>query len=909
MDAAASRQDERQDEGRNAPAPPLDHGGPVARAFRPMDDAALERAPFALFADRARETPDAPAVADEATRLTYGALHALARALAGEVCARVPRGTPVAVALPNGALAPAAILALLACGRPGVMLDLESPAARLADILAHSGAAAIVVDRASAALLAQVAPDLPRIDMEALAASGPGNEAAPSDLAPTGADEVAVIVYTSGSTGRPKGVAHRGRLLNRAAQNEINAFHLDAGDRVLQLFAPAVYRSFQDTLAALFAGAALDMVDLKRQGLQALARAASERGATILNTLPQVLRRLASLDHPAGTFASVRIVALGGDRVFGSDVALFRRAFPRDAFLYLHLGASEADKYAHVFIGADTGVPEGVLPAGHLLPGMTVRLEDEAGHAVPEGAPGAVVLESCYLAHSYWRDSARTAAAFRPAPDGSGRVRFRIGDLARFEGGVLHYLGRDDRMVKVRGNRVDLTEVESAIRSHPDVMETAVIARRLEGDAAVIAYVVPRSADGLDPAGLEAFVAERLPPAMRPAEIHLRARLPALPNQKLDLLALEAEDRALAAAPPAPLDAPEGEAGAGGPEGAARAAWTRLLGAEAWTRGLPWQEAGGDSLKAMELVMRLERALGRPVPVSVLLPHSTPQDLVRALAAADGAAPAGMVLFLLPGAAGPIMGQAAYARALQGEIDLRILDYPAIDPESPRIVPLAETAEHVLAQISAQDPGGALRIAGYSYGGYLALEVAARLAAQGREIAFLALIDTPAPPGGGEKTAGTAATDRHLAARFAEVNASIGMKKRVLNALARGYMAGAYALVRHGWMKPLSRAIGLLDKTGHARARMFLWWHVTHMARRASVLDHAPKPYGGRIFLLRVRDEPGLPTQEDYGWRRHCPDVSVAYVDGLHDTVFAAVNVTSLDRALRAALAEAARPG
>lgn len=911
-----NRSDEKEDTAPVAPAPPIDFGGPVVRPFRRMEEAALGVPPFALFEEVARAHPERVAVEDDGLTLTYGALHGLALRLAREVAGAAPRGTPVALALPNSALAPAALLAALATGRPSVMLDLDSPDFRLAEILEHAGATAVMVDGPRARDLARVAPHLRQIDVSAALAEDPAGVGAPElQEAPTQPGEVALIVYTSGSTGQPKGIAHRADFLVRAAQSHINGLHIAKTDRLLQLFAPAVLRSVQDTLGALLSGASLDVVDLKRQGLQEIARATGERGATIVNTLPQVLRSLLSLHHPPGTFASMRIVALGGDRVFGTDVALFRSAFPDTCLLYLHLGSSESDKYAHQFIGPQTSVPDGLLSAGHLVPGMDVRLDDEAGRPVPAGTPGRVILESRHLAHSYWRDPERTAAAFKDL--GDGRVAFHIGDVARFDAdGVLHYIGRDDRMVKVRGNRVDLTEVETAIRAHPGVTEAAVLPRRLPGDAAIIAFVVPRPGSGLDREGLAAHLMARLPPAMQPAEILLREHLPALPNLKLDLKALEREVEEMDLAPAeagdeAPAASPAETAPSSPLEALVREGWTRLLPAATWDEERSWREAGGDSLKAMELVMRLERALGRPVPVSVLLPDFRPRDLMVALAEhLDNAAEAPRadgrpILWLLPGAAGPIMHQAAYARAVADKIDLRILDYPPIDPADPRVVPLGPTLDFVRAQIPDGDPETPLLLAGYSYGGYLAVELALRLMAEGRAVAFLGVIDSPPLPKSGGGGASVRAADAHLAEKFAEMDTSLGLGKRALNAIARAYMDGAYQLVRRGWLKPLSRAIGLVGQAGRESARDFLWWHVTHMARRASMLEHEPSAYPGRIFLFRVKDEPGRATPEDYAWGRYGAAVSVAYVDGLHDTVFAPQNVGSFDRALRAALAEA----
>jgi thioesterase domain-containing protein len=438
------------------------------------------------------------------------------------------------------------------------------------------------------------------------------------------------------------------------------------------------------------------------------------------------------------------------------------------------------------------------------------------------------------------------------------------------------------------------------------VIEAAVIGRRLEGDVAVIAYAIPRPGATVSPP-LSSWLAEYLPAPKRPQEVHLVGALPMLSNFKPDLRALEAVDRERAAtAAPTRLDAAPGDLGL---VDAVKTAWCQMLPAASWDENRSWEASGGDSLKGLELVMHLELLTKRRLPVEILLRETTPQQLIAnvALVAAGDTLPSPLpgitserpVAFLLPGAAGPIAGQVEFVRSLADQFDFRILNYPSPDPTVPRIIPVEEVLAKVSTELERDFPEQPLRLLGYSYGGYLAVDLARRFALAGRQVEFVGVVDAPPLPGSGPAESGMNHPDRHIERLFVGLWQTV--PKRIVGAVVRSYLKLAYWLVRHGSLTVLARLVLLIGSLGYARAQLFLWWHVTHMSRRASLLEYLPNSYPGKLWLFRVPDDPSRPLPEDYGWRRYCKELTVNWIEGEHETVFAARHVPTLSSVVRAA--------
>ncbi|MCE6995222.1 amino acid adenylation domain-containing protein [Saccharothrix sp. S26] len=460
------------------------------------------------IADQTARTPDATAVVYDDVTLTYAELDRRSTALAHKL-----RGhAVVAVAVPRSAELMVALLGVLKAGAAYLPLDLDYPADRVEFMLADSGATTVV---------------------------------RPEDCADTGAprgelpaphpDQPAYLIYTSGSTGRPKGVVvtHRA-IVNRLAWMQ-HEYRLSADDRVLQKTPSSFDVSVWEFFWALCEGAAVVLAkpDGHRDPAY-LADLVRRERITTLHFVPSMLAAFLTVPevHEDATWsASLRRAFSSGEALTG-DVAARWRALTAVPLHNLYGPTEAAVDVTHFEYD---GAPDPAVPIGRPVWNTRLHVLDPFLRPVPAGVPGELYLAGVQLALGYHGRRALTAERFVANPFGEpGERMYRTGDLVvRRRDGVLVYLGRTDRQVKVRGNRIELGEVESALVKLPGVARAAVIAR----DGQLLAYVTPADVD-LD--AVRAGIADALPAAMVPHAVVALPDLPLTPSGKLDQNALPA---------------------------------------------------------------------------------------------------------------------------------------------------------------------------------------------------------------------------------------------------------------------------------------------------------------------------------------------------------------------------------
>ncbi len=562
------------------------------------------------IAELARRAPEAVAAAFGDTALSYGELDRRANRLARHLLRRgVEPGWRVGLAVERSPEILVGILGIWKSGAAYVPLDAEYPADRLRWIAEDAGlrlvvAGAAVLERLPLAGIAAVRLDADGAEIARESAAGP-----PRVIAP---ELPAYVIYTSGSTGRPKGVVvpHGGLPNLAAAQSRLFGVH--PGSRVLQFASPSFDASVSEIGMALWAGATLVLSPreslLPGPGLAALLR---EQMVTTVTLPPSALAVLPQEDLPALETLVVAGEACAIDlaRRWGAGRRLFNAYGPTETTVCATAG---------LWDGGDR------LPLGRPLAGMEVRLLDGWGNPVPAGVPGEICVSGRGLAQGYLGLPERTAERFMPHPGAErpGERLYRTGDLGRLGAdGTLELLGRIDRQVKVRGVRVEPGEVEVSLRSHPGVLDAAVVARPdTAGGMGLVACVVARE-QGVAAAELRGFLRDRLPEALVPARYVFLAALPLTPNGKVDRDAL---------AGPGSLERPV----AGAP--AFRGPTEELLaGIFAEVLGLPavgpldsFFDLGGHSLLATRVTSRAQVAFGVELPLRDLFDHPS----VRALA-------------------------------------------------------------------------------------------------------------------------------------------------------------------------------------------------------------------------------------------------------------------------------------
>jgi len=682
---------------------------------------------------RAAAQPDKVAVDDGATAVTFGTLAARAGALAK---ALAPFQAPIGILLPLSTDYIVAVVAMLIAGKTYVPMDEGFPAKRNQRIASHSGMTAVVVSGHTAAAMQALDAEVRCIVMPP-----PETIALTVEAAPTDDDHVLTIFYTSGSTGEPKGVCHSEQGLLYDIRHFIEESGLGPGDCHSLLFSPSVSISNRDIFGALLSGAKLAIVDLKQLGLAAATQAMRAMDVTVLHTVPSAFRALFGSGQPeaAALAQRIRLVRLNGDRVTLRDVALYRAVFPRRSRLALDIATTETRPYAAWLVDHDTPLERPLVPVGYLRPDLHVALIGEDRSPVADGAIGEIVVASKGLSAGYWRDAALTAAKFVPSVRNPGMREYHTGDFGRLlPDGLLEFVGRRDRQVKVRGNTVNLGEIEAVIGAHPAITEAAVIARSDGLETRPIAYCIYNGGDAGD--AIRDWCRAHLPAALCPAEIVRIDALPKLPTEKVDLLELQRLDaeRPTTAAPDAPR----------GAQDAVEQAWRDRLGQDAVAQDLAFEDAGGDSLQGMLLLLAIERRLGRALPNGILDARTRPSDLKARIAALEAGAPARgpasrPTLFFFPGIFGADFGSVRLARLFGAHFNFVLLDYRNAAPDFIGPVERETVFRDFEEAFEAEGRPARAWLVGYSFAGRIAAEAARRLIERGIAVEFVCVIDGP----------------------------------------------------------------------------------------------------------------------------------------------------------------------
>ncbi|MFE6286377.1 amino acid adenylation domain-containing protein [Streptomyces sp. NPDC057877] len=702
---------------------------------------------------QAVRTPDATALVYGDVCLTYGELNRRANRLAHHLrdLGAVP-GAVVAVSVPRSAELVVALLAVLKSGAAYLPLDPDYPAPRLAYMLGDAAPVCAIADRADRLPESDGVPvvALDGLDVSARPWVNPARALTPA--------HPAYVIYTSGSTGHPKGVVVPHRAIDNRLRWMQHAYPLDGADRVLQKTPSSFDVSVWEFFWPLREGAALVVAEPGGHKDPAyLARVIREQAVTVCHFVPSMLQVFLTAPEAADRGRALRRVFVSGEALPRDTAHAFARALP-DTELHNLYGPTEAavDVTYHACRPQDSGP----VPIGRPVWNTRLYVLDAALQPCPPGVPGELHLAGVQLADGYLGRAELTASRFVADPFGpAGGRMYRTGDLARWtEDGEVEYLGRTDHQVKLRGQRVELGEIEAALAARPGVDGACALVHQDR----LVGYVTGTA----DPAAVRAALARELPEHMVPAAVIPLDAFPLSPNGKLDRREL-----------PAPVFA--GDEGARRPANAREAALTRLfaevLDVERAGPDEAFFDLGGTSLLAVRLVTRVREEFGVELTIGSLFEAPTPAALATRLDAAGPAAgdaldvvlplraegdrpplfaihPAGGIAWCYAGLAarlGP--GQPVYgvqARGLTGTEPL------------PRT--LQEEAADYAGRIRELCPRGPYRLLGWSVGGVLAHTVAVLLQEAGEEVELLALLDAfpaeqwrdrPAPEEGDALTA------------------------------------------------------------------------------------------------------------------------------------------------------------
>jgi len=514
---------------RRSPYLPPDFNGPADVPFDPPPANFTEAPIFALFEAAAVRDPSACALVSGLAQISYGALRRHALALAQRIDALAPPDAPVAILLEHSADAVVGLLACLAARRIALVLNAGHPLERNAAILRDAAAAAVVVAAGGPCPAGSPAA----VPIAPITADPPEPCATWQPPAPAPPDAPAIVLYTSGSAGRPKGIVLSQFGMLYRVQRNIAGAHLNRADRMLPLSALSSVNGCSYILAILLAGGTLVQPSLTSpRNLRAVIQ--SER-ITALIGLPRLLDMLVTSDaHEPLT--SLRMVRPTGEGMRQSELAALRAALPRHCHINITYGMTEASVthwwVPHGFTGSDA-----LLPVGYPCDGIDFVIIGTGGEPIADGAVGEIVVRSRVVALGEFIGGRCVPGRISPCPTDPTRRVFATGDLVRMRpDGMLQFVARGDRQIKVNGQRVEPAEIEETMRRFPGVAEAIIITEGTDDSHVLLGFVVPTP--GTDPQqlhrALRDALRQHLPGIMRPSRLIMLDRLPRLPSGKVD---------------------------------------------------------------------------------------------------------------------------------------------------------------------------------------------------------------------------------------------------------------------------------------------------------------------------------------------------------------------------------------
>lgn len=650
---------------------------------------------------------------------------------------------------------------------------------------------------------------------------------------------LAYVMFTSGSTGLPKAAMIEHGGMENHLDAKIQALGLTSEDRVAHTAPPTFDISVWQFLAALAVGGRVEFIP--DADLPDVLRVVAERECSILEVVPSLLRLL--LEREALPLPRLRWLIPTGEALTPELARRWLRRYPTIPMLNAYGPTECSDDVTHAVIDREPPPGTTVMPIGLPIPGVRLSLLDGELHV------GGVAV-----GRGYRHDPERTAQAFVPDPEQPGMRLYRTGDLARQRpDGAWEYLGRRDHQVKLHGIRVELGEIEALLAEHPAVRQAAAA---LFQERLVVYF-----AGELAPEELKRFAAARLPASLVPTQLIALPALPLTPNGKLDRQAL-----------PAPPEIPADEAVAEDLlEQGLMNLFQELTGHPVGATD-DFFELGGDSLKAIELVVHVEQHYGKSLAPAVLAEDSTPRRLAARLREGGEAWPTvvrlqpgeGVPLLLVPGAGGSVV----YLRPLARRLSLPVLGLtpPGLDGVTEPFSSVAQLARHLVSAVREVCPRGPYRLAGHSLGAWTAYEMACLL---GEEVQALAVLDMPARVWGMD--------DRWM--------------PRVLKDLTR-HIFGEEVEVSGTPDEQLEQLTSRLEES-HLRG-------LTRMFRAEHAMEHRPEGhFPGTLHLLRT--DHFSPLGPQWGWEKRAARVVVRFIPGDHMSLTADPEVAAiLDEIMRA---------
>lgn len=853
------------------------------------DPSAIWNGPFADYPrhrplhewieDKAALQPEKIAVIFGGDFITYAQLNGAANQLAGFLLSSgVGGGDVVGLLADRSPQMLVSLIAILKAGAAYIPLDPEYPEQRISYMLENAAAKAVLAEKKYEGGFSYATRVFILEEALQLAATYSTQDIR---LTVTGND-LAYIIYTSGSTGRPKGVmiehANVVNLLLHLRDKGIIQSH----DKLLAITTISFDIAVLELFLPLIAGAQVVLTESKvsRDGFALLELVRREQ-ISIMQATPVTWRIMLA----AGWEERADLTILCCGEALPMDLAA--KLLPRCRRLFNYYGPTETTIYS---TGTEILSTDTVITIGYPVANTQVYILDETMKPLPPGAAGELYIGGDGVGRGYVHMPGLTAERFVDDPFSKQAPckLFRTGDLGKWmDDGKIYLMGRIDQQIKIRGYRIEPGEIEACLLSEPGVNDAVVIAREdMPGNQQLVAYIIPSNITADHTEDIQQWkkkIQQCVPDFMVPHEYVVMPAFPLLPNGKVNRKELPKPGRR----PHMPVDT-NGERNTGIEKMIARI-WAEVLDMDEVGVDENFFDLGGHSLIAVQIMARLERATGKRLPIAALFEAPTVRQLSYYLESGDipslwealvpikphGSKPP---LYIVHGDGLNVMVFNSIPKYMDADQPLFGLQPKGLNGVDMPDESMEEIAAYYIAGILEHNPHGPYFLAGYSFGGIVAFEMAKQLEAKGHKVKLLAMFDT------------NVGNIQYAGPFMQRLLKKIGLQLPKLLFIANSLVKYPRNVIEYQWFVAKRKWQSLLAKTGIGTTaetdqvplheRQIIEKHLS------AYKNYRMTPYAGKIDLFRVQQRVYFLDDPVYlGWKRMAKSgVAIHQVPGDHRT-------------------------
>lgn len=704
-----------------------------------------------LFEEQVLKTPDNIALIRHELSLTYGQLNERANILARHLIENgIQKGSNVGLIVTRDFNMVIGMYAILKAGAAYIPIDPEYPADRQKYILSQSSASQVLVD--SDYPVIDLISDLTIINLSKADIRNTNNTNLQTSIQSW---QLAYTIYTSGSTGVPKGVMIEHHSVVNLILWVNKTFNIGTSDRVLFITSMCFDLSVYDIFGLLSAGGSVVIVNQEEViDVNKLKDYLLDYKITFWDSVPTTMNYLVK-ELKSGNQAyvqdSLRLIFLSGDWIPVKLPEEIKDYFPNAHVISLG-GATEGTVWSNYY-PVEKVMPNWTsIPYGKPIANNFFYVLNEQLKPVPCGATGELFIGGVGVARGYANDQDKTNHAFinDPFNKKAGGRMYRTGDLGRLmPDGNLEFLGRKDSQIKIRGYRVELGEIENVLNKSSLINQAVVIARSdQEGNKTLVAFIVSNT-DYFDKKEIMAYLKSKLPEYMVPSVIEQLNQFPLTSNGKIDKKALSTmEVTDIGNTYTAPLNEKQIKLAE---------IWQEILGVQRIGIHDNFFELGGHSLMAVRMMTKLENVIGIQLPLSILFKFPTISSLLSSIEKNNQdldiswkslvpikASGSKMPIYIIHGSGLNVLNFNNIARHVDLEQPVFGLQAKGLNGIEDPFDDMKKIAESYIKEIVEHNPSGPYAIAGYSFGGYVAVEMRNQLELMGKNVKMLAIFDTNA---------------------------------------------------------------------------------------------------------------------------------------------------------------------